>query len=317
MAVSVPPRTFQHDAFVHDTDDDYVAALVPMLEGALERGEIAAAVVSSPKASLLGQALGRRADRVELVDAGSWYEHPVSTIAAYEARLNRSPSGVRTFLVGEVQFGDDPGDWTAWTRYESLLNSALAPYDASVVCPYDRRILPAKIVEDALRTHPFVVDGGGRHPSRSYCEPEVMLPTLPPTVDIPGREPDIEVSLSRSLREARRQLSSVTTSAGFDAERSDELTLAVNEIATNALKHGRGPGTVQVWVDGTGLTCVVKDHGAGASPQAGFRAPPLGAASGYGLWLSRRIFDRVDTVVDDDGFRVALFASIARRPRRV
>ena len=53
MAVALPPRTFDHEAFVHGTDEEYVNALVPLLQGALGRGEVAVAVVSSPKASLL------------------------------------------------------------------------------------------------------------------------------------------------------------------------------------------------------------------------------------------------------------------------
>ena len=250
------------------------------------------------------------------MDAETWYRHPVSTISAYEGLLKATPPGTRTFLIGEVQFGDHPRDWTSWTRNEALLNSALATYDARVVCPYDRRILPARVVEDAGRTHPFLVDAVGRRASHEYSAPEVILPNLPATVEVPDRAAALEVPLSRSLREARRRLSTVTASAGFDRERSDELTLAINEVATNALKHGRGPGLIQVWADANGLTCVVSDQGAGVSPQAGFRPPPQGSTSGYGLWLSRRIFDRVDTVADSDGFRVTLFASAPRRPGR-
>jgi len=309
VTVASPPRRFDHDAFVHDTDEGYVAALVPLLHGALESGEVAVAVVSSPKASLLAKALGHHAARVEFVSAESWYMHPVGTISAYEARLRETPAGRRTVLIGEVQFGDHPGDWTSWTRYEALLNTALSTYDANVVCPYDRRKLPPGVVEDALRTHPFVVDGAGRHASYAYSEPDLILSSLPATVEVPERAPDFEMPLSRSLRDARRLFSAVTVSAGFDPDRTEELTLAVNEIATNALTHGRGPGLMQLWADPTGLTCVVSDHGAGAEPQVGFQPPPLGSTSGYGLWLSRRIFDRVDTVVEDDGFRVALFAS--------
>lgn len=309
MTIALPPRTFDHDAFVHDTDDGYVAALVPLLQGALQRGEAATAVVSSPNAAILAKALGTQADSVGFVSAEDWYTHPVGTINAYDAMLADAPAGTRNFVIGEVQFGTEPADWASWTRYEALLNSALSGYDAHVVCPYDRRVLPAEVVEDALRTHPFVVYGGARHASGSYAEPDLVIPSLPPTVDIPARAPDLEIRLSGSLRQARHVFSAITASAGFGREQTDELTLAINEIATNALTHGRGPGLMRLWVDAEGLTCVISDRGLGASPEIGYKPPPLGSTSGYGLWLSRRIFDRVDTLIEPDGFRVALFAS--------
>lgn len=314
MRVALPPRTFDHDAFVHDTDEEFVSTLVPLLHAALQRGEATAAVVSAPKAALLAATLGSAASRVEFVSAETWYRHPVSTISAYEARLKSAAPGQRTFLIGEVQFGEDPADWTAWTRYEALLNSALSPYDAWVVCPYDRRWLPANVVEAAARTHPHVVDGAGRNASGAYTDPAFTVSSLPPTVNVPARPADFEVRLSGSLHAARQLLSRVLASGGFDRERSDELILAINEIATNALTHGRGAAALELWMDHTGFTCVVRDQGRGAGPLVGYKPPPLGATSGYGLWLSRRIFDRVDTVADGDGFRVALFASATMQP---
>lgn len=314
MTTALPSRSFDHDVFVHDADEGYIAALVPLLQGALERSEAATAVVSSSNAALLAKALGAQANRVEFISAEGWYMDPVTTITAYDTMLATAPVGKRNFVIGEVQFGGEPAAWTAWTRYESLLNNALSGYDAHVVCPYDRRVLPPAVVEDALRTHPFVVDATARQASGSYAEPELVIPSLPATVDVPERAPDLEIRLKRSLREARHLFSAITASAGFGREHTEELTLAINEIATNALTHGRGPGLMQLWVDPEGLTCVISDHGAGASPAIGYKPPPLGSTSGYGLWLSRRIFDRVDTLAEPDGFRVALFASSTSAP---
>lgn len=314
MTVALPPRTFDHDAFVHDSDEDYAAALAPLLQGAASHGDATAAVVSKGKAGLLAAALGSAAAKVNFVDAEAWYRHPVSTIAAYESLLRRTPSGVRTVLIGEVQFGSEPADWTSWTRYEALLNSSLARYDAHVVCPYDRRTLPGSVVEDALRTHPWVLDGLGRHASDNYDEPDFLVASLPPSVEVPSREPDLELSLARSLRHARHEFARLATASGFDSERVDELTLAVNEIATNAIVHGGIPSLLQVWQEPGGLTCVVSDRGKGADPLAGFQSPPRGSTSGYGLWLTRTIFDRADALADDDGFRIVLFASRTRAP---
>lgn len=312
MTVALPPRTFDHDAFVHDSDEAYAATLAPLLKSAASSGNSIAAVVSQPKAQLLAKAMGGAAGKLNFVDAESWYRHPVSTITAYEALLRDTPDGVRTVLVGEVQFGEAPSEWTSWTRYEALLNDALQCYDAQVVCPYDRRTLPSSVVEDALRTHPWVLDGLGRHASDAYDNPGLVIASLPPTVEIPAREPDLELSLTRSLRRARRAFATMAAAAGFPRDRVDELTLGVNEIATNAILHGSIPSVLQVWQDSDGLTCVVSDRGAGADHLTGFQSPPPGSTSGYGLWLTRTIFDRADAIADNDGFRIVLFASSSR-----
>ena len=43
-----------------------------------------------------------------------------------------------------------------WTRYESVLNTVLAPFPVSLVCTYDTSRLDPVIVANARRTHPVV-----------------------------------------------------------------------------------------------------------------------------------------------------------------
>ena len=59
------------------------------------------------------------------MDAREWYRNPTRTIAGYDRVLRDLDRGRSAFVIGEVQFGDDPRQWAEWTRYEAALNRVL------------------------------------------------------------------------------------------------------------------------------------------------------------------------------------------------
>ncbi|MCU1373350.1 MAG: Anti-sigma regulatory factor (Ser/Thr protein kinase), partial [Actinomycetia bacterium] len=58
MSITELDRSFHHEAFVYDSDEGYVAGLVPYLEAGLRAGEEVIVVVPSRQAALLRAALG-------------------------------------------------------------------------------------------------------------------------------------------------------------------------------------------------------------------------------------------------------------------
>jgi anti-sigma regulatory factor (Ser/Thr protein kinase) len=308
--------SFQHEAFIYDSDEDYLATLVPLIEAAHVAGDTVLAVVPRHNAARLRPALGDVAGATEFVDAATWYEHPIATIAAYDAILRRIPVGTRAFVVGEVEFGTSDADRTSWTRYESALNTALHRHDARVVCPYDARVLPARIVEDARRTHPYLLTATEVRGSDRYLDAPTLFPLLPPTVAVPAATPDVDLLVDVRLGSARRAFAAVATDAGFDAESTDDLTLAVNELLTNAVTHGGGAARLRVWTSGADLTCVVEDAGSGVDdPLIGYAGPPPGSLRGYGAWLARRLFDHSEFLRSPTGGLSVLVACRAEPGR--
>ncbi|GAA0485444.1 hypothetical protein Ade02nite_08950 [Paractinoplanes deccanensis] len=65
------------------------------------------------------------------------------------------------------------------------------------------------------------------------------------------------------------------------------FVVAVNEITTNAVRHGGGHGHVRLWRAADGLHCTVTDRGAGLPAGVRPRAPLPDAVGGRGLWLAR------------------------------
>jgi serine/threonine-protein kinase RsbW len=107
---------------------------------------------------------------------------------------------------------------------------------------------------------------------------------------------------------ARRDISGCATSAGLVGIRLEQFVLAINEIMTNAVRHGGGHGQVRLWRTAAELRCEIRDAGNGANPYQfnGYELPPSSAIGGRGLWLARTLCDTFAIDSDDTGTRVRL-----------
>ncbi len=83
--------------------------------------------------------------------------------------------------------------------------------------------------------------------------------------------------------------------AGVTGGRLEDFVLAVNELASNALRHGGGAGRVRLWVAQGAVRCEISDRGPGIPAQqihADDPPSPL-ATGGRGIWLARQLCDRL------------------------
>lgn len=286
-----------HEAFVYGDDDEYAGLLGPLLLAALDAGDATVVVVPPAQEALLRSAVGLAERRIEWVDAREWYRNPTRTIAGYDGVLRDLDSGRSAFVIGEVQFGDDPRLWAEWTRYEAVLNRVLAHRRARVICPYDVRALSSSVVADARRTHPHVVAAQGCVPSGAYTEPELLIADLPLAPATPQGPPTLEASSVTSVRQARRAFAAMAVSSGFSADRTHELAVAISEVVTNAFLHGHAPVRFRIWARPGVVTCIVDDSGSGSiDPLAGFRTPDDNDPGRRGLFYTRQVFDHVELI---------------------
>jgi serine/threonine-protein kinase RsbW len=113
------------------------------------------------------------------------------------------------------------------------------------------------------------------------------------------------------LASVRLLVGEAATAAGLDPARADMLIVAVNEIVTNAITHGRPPATVTITSTGAAVRVTVNDHGSGLArgdPSIRIDMSPPGPErpSGRGLWLATRLCDRVDLHSDPGGTTITL-----------
>lgn len=113
------------------------------------------------------------------------------------------------------------------------------------------------------------------------------------------------------VTQMRHVVASRAESAGLSGQRLDDFVLAVNELITNAVRHGGGWGRLHLWRQGGMLFCEVSDHGPGIDEALDYhRRPPLDAVGGWGLWLTRQLSDSMIVRTGSAGTTVQIGASI-------
>ena len=307
-----PDRRYAHDALLFETDDRLIDVAVPFLLEGLAAGEAAVVATAPRTAEVLRDALGDH-PRVHVLARGDVYRPRTPTaITTFrqlaDARVAEGATRVR--VVGEADFGRTERDWLEWQRYEAVVNHALAAWPLWGLCVFDMQRLPDPVLESALRTHPAVVTTAGRGPNPHFVEPAEYVRTLPvpvePLEQTPPRLAALDVDDFIGLRHAvATELSTV------DGPRDgiEDYLLAVDEMSSNAARHGRPPISLWLWTSTDRLVCTIADRGPGwDDPFAGY-GPAHGAdlsRGGMGLWLARQLCDHVDITTDGDGTRVRL-----------
>ncbi|MEU7842504.1 ATP-binding protein [Micromonospora sp. NPDC049114] len=119
------------------------------------------------------------------------------------------------------------------------------------------------------------------------------------------------------VTEIRHSVTSCAHTSGLEGQRLDDFVLAVNELITNAVRHGGGRGWLRLWREPGGLFCEVADHGQGITPQRlGDRSRPApDTAGGWGLWLARELTDAMEIATSAAGTTVRIAATLAATDR--
>jgi serine/threonine-protein kinase RsbW len=113
------------------------------------------------------------------------------------------------------------------------------------------------------------------------------------------------------LGSVRRLVEEEATAAGLPPERISDVVFAVNEIATNALRHGGEPASIRVWHQAGRLLCEVRDSGkvTPESVSAPRLKPKIGSGGGFGLWAARQMCEAIEFRADGSGTVVRVHAS--------
>ncbi|OJF14168.1 hypothetical protein BG844_11220 [Couchioplanes caeruleus subsp. caeruleus] len=85
------------------------------------------------------------------------------------------------------------------------------------------------------------------------------------------------------------------------------FVVAVNEITTNAVRHGGGRGRIELWRAGDRLHCRVSDQGTGLPADRHRPARPgPQAVGGRGLWLASAGIDDLTIDTGRHGTKITL-----------
>jgi anti-sigma regulatory factor (Ser/Thr protein kinase) len=276
----------------------------------LRGGDHVLAVASREKLAWVREDLGGDAGGIELVDAAPFYERHGPMFQAVLAQLERhgTPGRGRVRIVAEQALAcRHPADVRAYLRYEAASNVAYERYDAAVLCPYDAEGLGDEILRAALQTHPRVLERDRLRDSESFIDPRAFIRASAVGTAPPERVAAYRLERPEDIAGARMLIRDRGEAAGLGCPTIEDLTLAVTEVASNALIHGDGPRQLWNYVDEGHLVCQIRDAGGGLrDPLAGHLPPDRRGTGGRGLWLAHQLCDSVEVATRATGTDVYL-----------
>lgn len=289
---------------------------LPFIAEALTDDEPVLVVVAAEKVSALRHALGDDAKRVALADMAEVGRNPARIIPYWRAFVDEHDALGRSVRgIGEpIGPHRSPDQLVECHRHEALLNVAFA-HDPPfwLRCPYDTEALPPATIDAARRSHPTIATADGSAASPEYHGIAAFEAPLDDPLREPSRTP-VELRFGpRELGQIRETVGRATRDAGLDDARADDLVVAVNEVATNSLRHGADQGRLRVWEEPHAVICEVSDNGCIDDPLADRRRPAPDAAGGRGLWIANGLCDLVQIRSSDSGTVVRLHAFRSRR----
>jgi anti-sigma regulatory factor (Ser/Thr protein kinase) len=295
-----------HQVLLYEDTRQFLGAILPFIRDGVDRGDPVLAVTTEANSSMLRDELGPKADGVKFVEPARWYDAPGRTLAACHRYVQERRDGQEQVrLVGEpVWAGWDEVQTASWKRFEANLNVAFASSRAWMICSYDARLLSPEVLADARRTHPQLTGGAA---CAEYAEPaefcaKWQLDLVPPPLggySVLGFDGDPAPVRRFAIAEAAR--------LGMPVARMDDLLLAVNEVTTNAIRHGAGYGQVRVWRDDRYLLCEVFDPGTALDTVFGGLPPSPDSEGGHGMWITRQLCDLVEIRPLPGGTTVRLY----------
>jgi anti-sigma regulatory factor (Ser/Thr protein kinase) len=293
-----------HLAFFYRDQAEYLARIQAFAHDGLANAEPLFVAVPAGKAQLVRTQLGGGYGGVAYGDMAELGRNPGRIIPAVRAFAESHPGRRVRYICEPVWPGRSAAETCEATRYEALINLALANTPVSIMCLYDAiGLAPAALLE-ARFTHPALLQDGQPLSSADFAGAGL----LPPECDRPlPAAPSYAQTLGygTDLRPVRRLVTAQARSAGLPPERAADLVLAVSEIAANTLRHTSGDGLLRVWHTEQEILCQVQDHGWITDPLAGQRRRPADEP-GHGLWVVHQVCDLVEVRTGEAGTTVRL-----------
>jgi len=126
-----------------------------------------------------------------------------------------------------------------------------------------------------------------------------------------GPEPLLSETFDHSrITPLRHAVASAAATAGLADERLDDFVVAVNELLTNAVRHGGGAGHVTLWHADESVVCEVTDQGTGLHGRDHHLRPAPDVPGGRGLWLAAELTDELAIKSGEEGTTVRITSHV-------
>jgi anti-sigma regulatory factor (Ser/Thr protein kinase) len=289
-------RCFHHATLFYAGDDGFLDGTVPFIHEAVTAGEPILVAVSGSRIELLEDALGESAEQVHFTDMHVLGVNPARIIPAWRRFLAEHASDGRPVRgIGEpIWAGRSEAELSECQRHEALLNLAFDDGQAwRLLCPYDLSALDDEVIEAARRSHPYLDQDGATTLSDCYLDAHEAPGPFSGELPAPTAPYQQFTFTIEQLGALRWFVAQAASEASLEPSRSEDLVLAISELATNSLRYGGGAGTLRAWRQDGALMCEVHDSGRIVEPLVGRNRPAPRQPSGRGLWVVNHLCDLV------------------------
>ena len=283
--------TVIHHAHLYGSPEEYVRAVMAFVEAGARQGEPVMVAVPNPKGDLLTPLLAGFKE-VEMVDLSDLGRNPSRFLPAAMDFVADHDRPAR--IVAEPIWPGRRRDETAEAeRHEALVGQIRSKRPVEMLCLYDGRRLPHGAISEMWRSHPDVTVLGITVTSAQYI-PEAGPPADShwPLEPFPPAGQTIDIDFDR-VNPVRAGARAVAAMADLSVDRTEDLVLAVAELAWHSIISGGGRGRLRLWATGSGAAlCEVLD--ASARPD------------GQDLWLVNQLCDLVQVRSEPEGTRIRI-----------
>ena len=284
---------FVHEALLYEGHRDYLDYTLRFIYEGLSADEPVMVAAPPANVALLRERLGALADDVRFHDMTVAGRNPARIIPWVLDDFMNEHRGRRVRIVGEpIWVGRTAAEYPVAVQHEAMINAAFTGRAATILCPYDASRLDQQAIVDSELTHPIMVTAGQRVPSYEYDPYGVTAQYNRPLPEPPPGATTLRFEVT-DLVKVRGVVGGQAHRVGLTPERTAELQLAVNEVATNSVEHGGGSGTLRTWREHDRVVCEIRDFGYVTDTMIGRLQPPTPDARGYGLVLVHYLCDLV------------------------
>lgn len=134
-----------------------------------------------------------------------------------------------------------------------------------------------------------------------------------------GVPPELDQAFdSATLYALRAAVQAHAFAAGLPESRTDDVVIAIHELAANVIQHGAGCGRLRMWQVPGALQFQVDDGRAPAAADGDRNGHGANAADhwpylkGHGLWLVREVADQMSMFSGPNGTRATVLFALSR-----
>jgi anti-sigma regulatory factor (Ser/Thr protein kinase) len=158
---------------------------------------------------------------------------------------------------------------------------------------YDLDGLDDRVIEAAQHSQQFVTEESTTRRDAALDAERASRDAFDGELASPAGDVKEMCFAAAELGALRRLLAAWAAHERLAAEPTEELVLAVNELATNSVRYGGGSGTMLLWRERDTLLCEIRDLGYIEDPLLGRTRPAPEDPSGRGIWLVHQLCDVV------------------------